>query len=273
MYGMDISNIQRGIDLYEGKYEFCICKATEGKTLIDKSVSEYVKILESMGKRIGLYHYARPDINSTPELMREECINFIGTVRSLDMLNKAILVIDWEGAGTERRDLLEVLITGIRNEAGITPFVYCNTYVLRQLEIFLSDMEVPIWCAMWDYGKEKMVGETITQFANSIGSTWPIWQYTSNGKYPGYKGRIDLDYTRMTRDEWDRYSGKKKEVVSKDMAWAVNHGIFKGYNDGTYREDEPLTRGQAATLFRRFHDSIAEEIENRLDNLYPILPE
>lgn len=267
MYGMDISNIQRGIDLYQGNYYFCICKATEGKNLVDKSVAEYITILESLGKKIGLYHYARPDINSTPELMREEWINFIGVVRSLNMLNKAILVIDWEGAGTDRLDLLEVLINGIRNETGVTPFIYCNTYVLKQLKSFAIDMKVPIWCAKWDYGDGRMVGEEIKQFADSIGSTWPIWQYTSNGKYPGYSGRIDLDYTRMTMNEWDIYSGKKKEVVSKDMAWAVNYGIFKGYNDGTYREDEPLTRGQAATLFRRFYDHISQEIEDRFDTI------
>lgn len=270
---MDISNIQRGIDLYEGNYHFCICKATEGKNLIDKSVAGYVPILESMGKKIGLYHYARPDINSTPELMREEWINFTATVRSLNMLNKAILVIDWEGAGTERLDLLEVLISGIRNETGITPFIYCNTYVLKQLESFVVDMKVPIWCAKWYYGDNRLVGEENPQDDDYIGSKWSIWQYTSKGKYPGYDGRIDLDYTRMTMDEWDLYSGRKKEFIPADMQWAINYGIFNGYKDGTYRPEELLTRSQAASLFRRFHTSLAEEIEDRLNNLYPILPE
>lgn len=264
MYGMDISNIQRGINLYEGKYEFCICKATEGKNLVDKSVGEYVPILESIGKKIGLYHYARPDINSNVELMMEEYINFIGVVRSLNMLNKSILIIDWEGVGTERLDLLEVLINGIRNETGITPFIYCNTYVLKQLESFAVDMKVPIWFAKWDYGEGRLVGEEISQYADLIGKKYSIWQYTSKGKYPGYNGRIDLDYTRMTMDEWDICSGKKKEVISDDMSWAINYGIFNGYSDGTFKPNEPLTRTQAASLFRRFYTHIAEEFENRL---------
>lgn len=259
MYGIDISNIQRNIDLYEGTYHFAICKATEGKTFVDKSVQGYIRVLTELNKYIGLYHYARPDINNTQDKIMKEGHHFIDTVKTLGMMGRAILVIDWEGSGTERKDLLVTLINVIRNETGITPFVYANTSVLSTINNILSDLEVPIWGAMWDFGNGRFAGESLPlESLKRFKPEWKIWQYTSNGKYPGYAGRIDLDYSNLTPTDWKWYAGDRQEKLSDDMKWAIENGLFYGYADGTYRPNEPLKRGAAASLMRRLYDLIKE---------------
>ena len=37
----------------------------------------------------------------------------------------------------------------------------------------------------------------------------------------------------------------------KAIQWAAENGYVKGYSDGTFRPDEPLTRGQACTILWR----------------------
>lgn len=42
------------------------------------------------------------------------------------------------------------------------------------------------------------------------------------------------------------------------IIWAAENGITQGYADGTYRPNNPVTRGQMATFLNRFNDKIVE---------------
>lgn len=44
------------------------------------------------------------------------------------------------------------------------------------------------------------------------------------------------------------------EVITKDMQWAIDNGIFTGYDNGKYVPKAPLTREQAATILKRFKE-------------------
>ena len=44
------------------------------------------------------------------------------------------------------------------------------------------------------------------------------------------------------------------EVITKDMQWAIDNGIFTGYGNGKYNPKAPLTREQAATILKRFKE-------------------
>lgn len=43
----------------------------------------------------------------------------------------------------------------------------------------------------------------------------------------------------------------------KAIAWAVSVGLFKGHTDGTFRPNDPLTRGQAALLEQRRAENLS----------------
>ena len=63
-----------------------------------------------------------------------------------------------------------------------------------------------------------------------------------NGRY--IRGFIVPDYASIASAE-----PTQREL---DCAWAVEKGLIQGYGDGFFGWDEPVTRGQLASILRRF---------------------
>lgn len=261
MYGMDISNYQRKIDLSLGNYDFCIIKATEGIFFIDQSFSNYAVQLTKLNKLIGCYHYARPDYHGTVEGMRNEAEHFVKTLMNEELIGKSILVLDWETEPMDREDLVSAWLEKVVELTGVIPFIYGSKSKFNQWASWETLKKYPLWVAQWPTINRIKVGEKITykEPVLKVENYWEIWQYSSAGIYPNFSGMVDLDYTAMTKEVWKFYceahqkgTAPDTESVSDDMQWAIDIGLFSGYQDGTYREDEPLTRGQAASLFRRY---------------------
>lgn len=264
MLGIDISNYQKGINLSAGKYDFAIIKASEGHTFIDKSFFTFAKQLTELKKCIGAYHYARPDYGATTEDMKKEAHNFISCVNSAGLIGRAILALDWEEKNFINGELATVWLEEVEKETGTVPFIYMSYYMIEEMcRTGLKQDKYPIWVAKWSKGDYDLGSEPPSDDAINF-SFNRIWQYTSNGKYPGWKGRIDLDYTPMTKEFWEIYalSSKKEEAaqekLSSDMTWAINQKLFIGDGYGRYLPKEPLTREQAATVLKRFYDLITK---------------
>lgn len=260
MYGIDISNHQRNIDLTAGKYDFAIIKATEGVSFKDPSFEKFAVQLTGLNKLVGCYHFARPDLHGTTSEMKKEADWFISVVRKAGLLNKAILVLDWETEPMNREDLLNSFILRVENQTGITPFIYSSKYKLNSWKNWWAITHCPIWMALWPSISRPSTGidPSFTKPDKTV--NWTIWQYTSVGTYPNYKGNIDLDYCELTAEEWKKLAGAKiepvevSEVISEDMQWAIDNGIFTGYVNGKYDPKAPLTREQAATILKRFKE-------------------
>ena len=58
MNGIDISNHQAGLNLAAVPCDFVICKATEGTSFVDKYCDGFIQKALSLGKKIGVYHFA-----------------------------------------------------------------------------------------------------------------------------------------------------------------------------------------------------------------------
>lgn len=260
MYGIDISNHQRNIDLTAGKYDFAIIKATEGVNFTDPSFKKFAVQLTELNKLVGCYHFARPDLHGTTSEMEKEADWFISVVRNAGLLNKAILVLDWEINPMDREDLLNAFILRVENQTGITPFIYGSKYRLNSWKNWWAISHCPIWMALWPSISRPSTGidPSFTKPDKTV--NWTIWQYTYVGTYPNYKGNIDLDYCELTPEDWKKLAGVKTEsievpeVITKDMQWAIDNGIFIGYGNGKYAPKEPLTREQAATILKRFKE-------------------
>ena len=89
--GIDISRYQTGINISNLDIDFVIVKATEGVGYSDPNYIEYLESAMNSNKKIGLYHYARPDLGNTAE---DEATWFISKAKNY--IKKAILVLDWE---------------------------------------------------------------------------------------------------------------------------------------------------------------------------------
>ena len=254
MYGIDISNWQDNIDLLAGNYDFAIIKATEGVGFTDPSFNKFAVQLTKLNKLLGCYHFARPDLHGTTSDMEMEADWFINSVRSAGLLNRAILVLDWETEPMDREDLINAFILRVEKQTGITPFIYGSNYKLKSWNNWWVTNHCPIWMALWPSISKPSVGVNPGFTKPDKTVNWKIWQYSSTGKYPNYNGNVDLDYCELTEDEWKKLAGMKAETITEDMQWAIDNGIFVGYGNGNYGSKDPLTREQAATILKRFKE-------------------
>lgn len=251
MYGIDLSSYQQGIDLSAGKYEFAILKATEGASLYHRSFYDFAVQLTKLNKLIGCYHFARPDLNSTKGEMIEEAKHFLYIINSAGLIDNSILAIDWETEPLNRLDLMEAWIDYVESQVNRKVFIYASKSFLSQYKKLVKDH--PTWVAWWPTIRNYNVGENPHLNVPNSEINWKIWQYSSMGVYPGFKGNVDLNYSTLTNEEWNIYSGRNVyETLSDDMKWAISIGLFKGYPNGKYGPGDTLTREQAATLFRRY---------------------
>ncbi len=262
MYGMDISSYQNKLDLTKGTYDFAIMKATEGIGFTDKAFHNFAVQLTELDKLVGCYHFARPDLNGTVRGMEREANWFVKKVKEEGLLNKAILILDWETEPMDREDLVKAWVLQVENQTGITPFIYGSRSKLNGWKKWEIMSHCPIWMAVWPTIQRYQVGANPGLKIPAKTVNWSIWQYSSTGQYPDFSGNVDLDYCEFNRETWIRMAGYKepdKEIINDDMKWAIETGLFSGYKNGLYGPKDPLTREQAATLFRRYTEKFIEK--------------
>lgn len=248
MIGIDISKWQKDIKLSELKVDFVIMKVTEGISYIDPYFEYFAKESSRLNLLQGCYHFARPDLQTTPNQIKSAMSAFLKQVEKVGLLNKSILVIDWETKPIDRTDLLLIALDYLKLYTDGTPFVYSSLSYFRN-ELKDIPQVYPKWVAYYGNNRIHKLGDMKNISYPDI--SYDILQYTSNGIAGSYAKPLDLDITNLTKEEWLRLAGVK-EVLSGDMKWAVEIGLFSGYKDGTFRPNEPLTRAQAATLFRKY---------------------
>lgn len=258
MYGMDISAYQKGINLNSDKYEFCIIKATEGVEMVSETFFTFAEQLINLDKLIGCYHFARPDVTPTKLRMDDEADFFIEQVEKENLLGKAILVLDWETEPMDRDDLITEFVVRVESQTGVTPWIYGSKSKLNKWKDYWAVKHCPIWLAAWPYIRPTTIGGPLGNLIDQS-VPWKIWQYSSTGKYPGFSGNVDLDYTGLTKDEWLESAspkGPEKEFINSDMQWAIDLGLFTGYGDRKFHPQDPLTREQLAIVLRRYNKLI-----------------
>lgn len=260
MYGMDISKWQGNLDLTKGNYDFCIVKASEGSGYIDGTFSNRIVQLTELGKLIGTYHFARPDLHKTESKMIEEAKWYMDCLNKHNLIGRSIMVLDWEKEPYNNESLVAAFLYEIYNKTRIKPFIYGSRSKLTKWKDWKIMKEFPIWMAMWPSIERIEIGKC-PNFTNPISSEipWLIWQYSSTGIYPEYNGNVDADYTLLTADAWKlhcipEYIEEKPEQINQYMQWAIDNGLFVGDGNGNYRPTDPLTREEAATLFYQFYN-------------------
>lgn len=195
--GIDISRYQAGININVLDIDFVIVKATEGVGYSDTNYKEYLTAAINSNKKIGLYHYARPDLGNTPE---DEATWFISKVK--DYIKKAILVLDWE-VNISNTDWAYNFLKTVYEKTGVRPIIYmsaspANTYDWTRV----VNGNFGLWIA--SYGANT--GAPGTPPTNKYWPFYILWQYTSKGYINGYSKNLDLDYFYGTKDTWDKYA-------------------------------------------------------------------
>lgn len=256
IYGVDISNWQRGIDLarvaQEG-YEFCVVKASEGPYrdgtfYLNPSYVTQIGAAQEAGMLTGAYHY----IIETP--VEPQVDLFLDTVG--DVANKLIMV-DYEAYPNfpeldPTMATLTEFVTELRNRIDDHPILvyagqgYWNSPPPNGS---IQNLNVTTWGAFYPLHPQADHGSVLYERVKDQGwgQRWgnqepKIWQFSANGSVAGME--IDVNAFSGTREElYDLAKAELPDVEPKpDPAdKPPEERVFLGVDpaDGSLYERDP----------------------------------
>lgn len=197
--GIDISHHQKGIDLGAITTDFVIIKATEGNGYTDEMCDTFYQKAKSLGKKLGVYHFARPDLGNSAEA---EADWFLKETEGYH--KEAVLVLDWESGDLGNVAWAKAWLDRVYSKTGIKPMIYMSESPANSYDwSSVANADYGIWVAKYGVNNGLSNEEPTVNY-------WPIiamWQYTSKGLLSGYSGNLDLNYFYGDESAWDKYAG------------------------------------------------------------------
>lgn len=208
VYGADISAHQPGFDFATNRQAcpFVLLKQTEGLTWPENDDPAAADLLRSFRGQaqaagyawIGLYHFARPQPGRTGRDEAEHFISFIGDLRG----NEGVVLdyemnagLDFEGLESFAVDFVDTIEARFPATKGRVLF-YSYPSFLAGMSTDRLVRRCPLWIAAYgpDDGAEHPEAVALDR--------WPayaLWQFTSKGHLPGFRGEVDVN--RFEGDE------------------------------------------------------------------------
>lgn len=206
MRGVDVSNWQCNIDTGVLDADFVVAGATWGVggfnnsclvNGVNQAANSQLGRASDSGKSIGVYHYAMGNsATAEADFFVDNIAGYIG---------HAVLALDWESADNPQFGngaWIDVWVRRVYERTRVWPVVYVQASALGQLSAYVREH-----CGVW-----------VAQYASNVATGWQSrpWnygvygeamrQYTSNGYISGYAGRLDLNYFRGEKWQWDAYA-------------------------------------------------------------------
>ena len=196
--GIDISHHQRGITKFGKDVDFVIIKATEGVGYVDDQCDRLYQQAKKDGKLLGVYHFARPDLNNSAIA---EADWFIKNIQGY--IKEAILVLDWESGYLGNVAWAKAFLDRVKEQTGIKALLYASRSPINSFDwSSVANADYGLWVA--DYG-----ANTGSECNKPVVKWWPfyiLWQYTSRGRVAGYNGNVDLNNFYGDAETWRKYA-------------------------------------------------------------------
>ena len=201
--GIDISHHQKGIDLGAIDTDFVICKATEGNGYTDEMCDTFYQKAKSLGKKLGVYHFARPDLGNSPDAEADWFVK-----ETLGYHKEAILVLDWESGDLTNVSWAKAWLDRVYEKTGVKPIIYMSASVMSSADwSSVVDADYGIWVANYGSNNGTAQESVFDRYPLKYWSFYALWQYTSVGRLNGYNGNLDLNYFSGDGNAWDKYAG------------------------------------------------------------------
>lgn len=201
--GIDISKYQSNIDLSKIDTDFVIVKATEGVGYTDKYCDKLYQQAKKLGKKLGVYHFARPDLGNTAIAEADYFVK-----ETLGYHKEAILVLDWERGNLKNVTWAKQWLDRVYEKTGVKPLIYMSASVMRSADwSSVVKADYGLWVA--NYGANNGIANesAFNKYPLKYWSFYALWQYTSVGRLSGYNGNLDLNYFSGDKSAWDKYAG------------------------------------------------------------------
>ena len=203
--GIDISKWQSGIDLSKIDTDFVICKATEGVGYTDKYCDGFYQQAKKLGKKLGVYHFARPDLGNSAIA---EADWFLKETKGYH--KEAILVLDWESGDLTNSRWAKAWLDRVYEKTGVKPIIYMSASVLKRADwSSVANADYGLWVASYGTNDGTAQKSVFNNYPLKYWTFYALWQYTSKGRLNGYNGNLDLNYFSGNKEAWDKYAGGK----------------------------------------------------------------
>lgn len=204
LYGYDISKWQ-SVGTGDSAKDFIICKATEGTGYVDPNCDKHYQRAKKKGKLLGVYHFARPDLNKGTAGAKAEAAYFVSNCKGY--IGEAIIVLDWEQPGTTgQRDWAKAWLDEVYRLTTVRPLIYMSASVVNGNNWSNISSNYGLWIAGYPnaYNVKNPPAPTVGAMPYKIGSWkfWAIWQYSSGA------GTLDYNVANMDKTAWGKYAAK-----------------------------------------------------------------
>lgn len=204
--GCDISGYQT--ETPKG-YDFYIIKASEGSQGNWKLSSAHRNNAKGWGKKIGFYHFARPDLGNTYQKEADAFLNTVG-----NDIGKAVLALDLECAKYQNyTEWTKQWLDYVIYKTGVRPWLYIPGYYFSRFCGIANSLNVGIWACSSD---SYYAGSTIVC------------------KQSVYDN-LDHDTFYGDATAWDKFcnpnSNIKLKKTNEELATEVISGLWGNGND------------------------------------------
>lgn len=198
--GYDISNNQGDINNGLVPSDFVIIKATEGVGYTDPNCDANYQQAKAAGKKLGVYHFARPDGNGPVS----EANWFVSQIQGY--LGEAVLVLDIEVQPITPQ-WVKSFADRVYELSKVRLWVYTSQSVFNTGDWSSVWPDYAAWVACYGMNNPQN-GYGPAMAPVSINGNWTIvaWQYTSQGHLPNWGGNLDLDVAWVDAAGWDKYA-------------------------------------------------------------------
>ena len=258
MHGIDISNWQDGLSIYDIDIEFCICKATEGLGYTDPTCDVFIQECNDKGILWGFYHFAREnEPEDEAEYFYSECRGYF---------NHGVPVLDYETENYDNAQWCERFLNRLHELSGVWAMLYISASRCGQYDGSWIPQRCGLWVAgyPWEMNSYDEAGDMPYDI-----SSWDfaaIWQFTSSLYLSGYGSSLDGDIAYMSADAWMKYANATDEpqptptpTPAPPVDDLVRRTLAGEFGNGGERREK---------LGERY-----DEVQNRIDELYQIADE
>lgn len=227
--GIDISKWQNGIDLGAIETDFIICKATEGIGYTDKTCDKFYQKAKSLGKKLGVYHFARPDLGNSG---RAEADYFLKETKGY--WKESLLILDWEPQGNSISNVswAKEWLDRVYEVVGVKPLIYMSASVMRAYDwSSVAGADYGLWIANYGINDGQVHDQVFNNYPLKYWSFYALWQYSSRGHLNGYNGNLDVNYFSGDLSAWDKYAGCNSSTTTKPIKKSIEEMANEIIND------------------------------------------
>lgn len=234
---IDAASHQGNMNQAAMDFDALIVKATEGTGYVNPYCDGEFQEALKLGKKLGVYHFARNTLNSA----EAEANYFIKNTKGY--VGKAIPVLDWEDKDTSDVAWALKWLQLVEEAYGCKPLIYMSESVVNAYNwSSVANGNYGLWVAKYadnvpDYNFNMAGAGKVPSV--KWWSTIALWQWTSVGRLNGHNGNLDCSVFYGDAAAWDKYVGKSTssgsttttKPVNPDGEVKDNAGVFQAKKD------------------------------------------